>query len=159
MLYNNYLKRRFISTILLAVGLFLVVGCANATPEPAVEPSSEQQEEHDAAGSHDEDEDHTEERIPNEGAVIRILAPADGTIFQTGEDIVVEIETESFVLGEEGKHWEVYVDGSSWASVEGGSDEVLRGLEPGEHEIAVYMSMGTHEQLEDGDSITIVVEE
>ena len=38
-------------------------------------------------------------------------------------------------------------------------DQVLRGLEPGEHEIGVFMSIETHEQLEDGDSVTITVEE
>ncbi len=152
-------KRIFILTILLVWGLFLIVACTNASSEPTVEPVGEQEEEHDAEGSHDEDEEHSEERIPNEGAVIRILAPADGAIFQTDQEIIVEIETENFALGEDGNHWEIYVDDSSWGSIEGGNDEVLRGLEPGEHEIAVYMSKDTHEQLEDGDSIVITVEE
>jgi hypothetical protein len=36
---------------------------------------------------------------------------------------------------------------------------VIRGLEPGRHEIAVYLSIDTHEELEDGDAITIEVAE
>ena len=152
-------KRMVILIILSVWGLFLIVACTNASSEPTVEPASEQEEEHDAEGSHDEDEEHSEERIPNEGAVIRILAPADGAIFQTDQEIIVEIETENFALGEDGNHWEIYVDDSSWGSSEGGNDEGLRGLEPGEHEIAVYMSKDTHERLEDGDSIAITVEE
>jgi hypothetical protein len=32
-------------------------------------------------------------------------------------------------------------------------------LEPGEHEVSVFLSIDTHEEYEDGDSVTIVVEE
>jgi hypothetical protein len=35
----------------------------------------------------------------------------------------------------------------------------FRGLEPGEQEIGVDLSIHTHEELEDGEAITIVDEE
>ena len=112
--------------------------------------------EHEA-GEHDDD---NPERIPNNGAAIRIVSPGDGSLFNEGEEIIVEIETENFTLGEDDNHWEIYVGGESWASVEGGNtDEVLRGLEPGEHEISVFMSLGSHEQLEQGDSVVVSVME
>lgn len=35
----------------------------------------------------------------------------------------------------------------------------LPGLDPGEHEISVFLAVGTHEEYQDGDSVTVVVEE
>lgn len=100
------------------------------------------------------------ERVPNEGAAIRITAPADGATFQAGEQVIVEVEVENFVLGEDGNHWHVYVDDVSWGMVVGGNtDQPLTGLEPGAHEVSAYLSIGTHEEMMDGDSVTIVVEE
>ena len=40
----------------------------------------------------------------------------------------------------------------------GNHDQVLRDLSAGKHEISVFMSIGTHEQMADGDSITVTVE-
>jgi len=117
-------------------------------------------EEH--AAEHDGDEEHEhdgEATIPNNGAIVRITAPADGAVFKQGEDIVVEIETENFPLGENGNHWHVYVDDESFGMIVGGDlDQVLRGLEPGEHEISASLSNGEHQELEDGAQITITVE-
>jgi len=42
----------------------------------------------------------------------------------------------------------------------GGLDEAtLRDLEPGEHESSVYMSNGSHEELEEGATIEVMVME
>lgn len=164
---NSKLSQLFLS-FLFVLGVSLLVACASsageAGNEQGVEPQTEQEgeehnedAEHSEEGGHDED---TPERVPNDGAIIRIVSPTNGAVFKVGDEILVQIETENFPLGEEERHWELYVDGSSWGSIEGGNtDEAIRGLDPGEHEVAVFMSLGSHEQLEDGDSVTIVVEE
>lgn len=118
-------------------------------------------DDHDAEheDAHDESEPHL--RIPNEnGAGIHIISPADGDVFAHGDQIIVEVETENFDLSQEGYHWHVYVDGKSWGMVMGGNtDQPLTGVEPGEHEIAVYLSIPTHEEYEEGDTIQVTVEE
>lgn len=161
---------RFVLTLFLLFTLFLAVACSPAGgSEPGMEEMEGMEEEtgdeHEHDGEH-EDAAHehsgepAEGRIPNEGAAVRIVSPADGATFQSGEQIIVEIETENFDLGQEGNHWHVYVDGSSWGMIMGGNtDEALSGIEPGEHEISVYLSIGTHEELEEGDTITITVAE
>ena len=141
-------KSRFsllVALSLAAIFMLFTAACSSAEPTEA---QLEEEGEHEEA-----------ERIPNDGAAIRILSPAGGATFAVDEDVRVEIEVENFVLGEDGSHWNVYVDGEEWAEVEGGDTTyALRGLEPGEHEISVFLSLGTHEQLEDGDSVTILIE-
>jgi hypothetical protein len=158
------LPRRKLALILLSCLAVLTLALAACTPAPASSPEAEHTEEHVEEGEHAEDE-HGEEdhehgdRLPNEGAVVRIVSPADGETIAGGE-VVVEIETENFVLGEDGQHWHVYLDGESSGMVGGGDTEyVLRAVEPGEHTIEVYLGLGTHEELEDGASVTITVTE
>jgi hypothetical protein len=116
-------------------------------------------EEHAEEGEHEDAEHSSDERIPNDGAAIRILSPADGATFAEGEDILVEVEVEGFILGEEGSHWHIYIDGSSWGMVVGNdTDQALSGIAPGEHLLEVYLAGGDHIELMDGDSIHIVVE-
>jgi len=159
-------------TILLLVGLLFVAGCnASGSQEPAAEETQSEEGVHEEDADHDhEDGEHEEEahdetephgRIPNEnGAAIHIITPTDGGTFQHGEQILVEVETENFDLSQEGYHWHVYVDGKSWGMVMGGnSDFPLSGVEPGEHEISAFLSIPSHEEYEDGDSITVTVEE
>lgn len=108
-----------------------------------------------------DDMDHGDsDRVPNEGRTVRIVAPAAGAIFDRGADVVVEVETENFTLGTEENHWHVYVDGQSFGMVMGSNtDQVLRNLEPGTHEIEVRLSISTHEELEEGAAVTITVTE
>jgi hypothetical protein len=134
--------------------LLLAAACAPSTGEAQL---TEEEAQHD--DGHEHDEDQSSERVPNNGAAIRIVSPTEGTTFQAADEIMVVVEVENFTLGE-GNHWHIYVDGSSWGMVMGENrDDTLRGLEPGEHEISVYLSIDTHEELEDGDAVTIVVEE
>lgn len=183
---NRQLFSRFAFGLFLLFALLFAVACRPAVGtggEPDAQQTEEMEEEmgqdseHDEDAVHEEGDDHehdgegedadhehnddqAEDRVPNEGAVIRIVSPADGATFAVGEQIVVEIEAENFELGQDNNHWHVYVDGVSWGMVVGeNTDEVLSGIEPGEHEISVYLSIGTHEELEDGDSITVSVEE
>jgi len=98
------------------------------------------------------------ERVPNAGAAINILAPADGAIFEAGSDVKVQIETHNFPLGTEGKHWHIYVDDRPGQMIMGNmTDAVLRNLEPGQHQISTYLSIGGHEELAEGSTVTITI--
>ncbi|MCB0210367.1 MAG: FixH family protein [Anaerolineae bacterium] len=103
--------------------------------------------------------DHSHpKRLPNGDAVVRIISPEDGASFETGSDVTIEIETESFKLGEEGNHWHLYVDDQPGRMIMGEiNDAILRNLEPGHHHISAYLSVGSHEDLEEGAAIAITV--
>ena len=154
--------------ILLISGVFLLTACGGS--ESVEEGHSEEMEmEHKDEGE-EMDQDHEEGMdehgrgdivmIPNDGASILITAPGGNATFSPDEDVLVEIAVDNFVLGEEGNHWHVYVDDVSYGMVMGGrTEQALRGLEPGEHTISVYLSNGGHEELMEGDSIIIEVKE
>lgn len=143
------------------VGLFLLAGCGTQedVDEPAMDTMDGEMEHEETDDEHDE-ADHALNRIPNQdGATVSIISPADGDTFPAGDQVIVEIELQNFELGE-GNHWHIYVDGTSWGMVMGeNTDQPLTGMKPGEHEIAVFLSIDTHEEYEDGDQITITVEE
>lgn len=150
---KNNLTRFWLILALLAAGLFLAACTSSDENMEDMGHSEMEDTDHDAHG-------HDEGRIPNEGgAAITITAPQDGDTFSTLDQIIVEVAVENFELGGN-NHWHVYVDGTSYGMVMGGNtDQPLPGLEPGEHEISVFLSIDTHEEYEDGDSITVVVEE
>ncbi|HRQ40567.1 MAG TPA: DUF6130 family protein [Chloroflexota bacterium] len=162
-------KYRLMAFIMLGVVFIFAAGCsASGGQEGAADQATTEETGHDDHGDsdhahetddHDDSEPHA--RIPNEnGAAIRIVSPADGEFFKHGDQIVVEVETENFDLSQEGYHWHVFVDDKSWGMIMGGSASyVLNGVEPGEHEISAYLSIPTHEEYEDGDSVMITVEE
>lgn len=164
------MKFRVLLTLLAAL---LLVACGSHdgshNGETAVDDEHTTHTQHDDHNHDDhnhDDHDHDSHshdhgsRLPNDGAVVRITAPASGETFVRGDQVIVEIETDNFPLGEDGNHWHVYVNDENWGMVMGANySEVLRGLTPGEHEISVYLSIGTHEELADGDAITIVVTE
>ena len=111
-------------------------------------------------GEHAHDEEAEVVRVPNDGAVISIQSPSDGSSFALNEGIQVEIAVANFALGEDNNHWHVYVDGVSWGMITGeDTSHVLQGIEAGEHLVEVYLAVGTHEELENGDSINIIVVE
>jgi hypothetical protein len=145
--------------IALTLTLVLLVSLAACTPA-AADPASGGTMEMETEDADHEHEEGEVERVPNDGAVIRIVSPADQASYSVGEDIRVEVEVENFSLGEEENHWHVYVDGVSFGMVMGqDTTRILRDLAPGEHEVAVFLSIGTHEELEEGDSIVIEVME
>ncbi|MCB0167508.1 MAG: FixH family protein [Anaerolineae bacterium] len=113
--------------------------------------------EMEPAGHAHSDHNHPKQ-LPNGDAVVRIVSPKDGTNVESGSDIRIEIETESFKLGEEGNHWHLYVDDQPGRMIMGEiNDAVLRDLEPGQHHISAYLSIASHEDLEDGATLTITV--
>lgn len=157
-------KTRLLAVIILMATLLFAAGCrASGGQEPATDETHGEAEHDDdhAHGEETHDESEPHGRIPNENsAAIRITAPTDGAVFQHGDQIIVEVATENFDLSQEGYHWHVYVDGSSWGMIMGGrANHVLSGVEPGEHEISAYLSIPSHEEYEDGDSVMITVQE
>ncbi len=96
--------------------------------------------------------------VPNNGAEVKLVSPAEGAVVAAGADIPVTIATVNFPIGENGNHWHIYLDGTP-IMVMGGNTFVLQNLSSGQHTIEVFLSLGTHENLEKGDSHTITVEE
>ena len=149
-------KKAILFIGLLILGFAMLIACNSSEDSGSTDTDELMKIDHDEEMDHD---DNDLDVIPNDGAVIRIISPSDGIAIKEGDDLLVEVETEDFILGENGNHWHIYIDGSSWGMVMGGNhDQVLRGLSEGEHEISVFMSIDTHEQLADGDSITVNVE-
>jgi hypothetical protein len=156
-------------TLLLLVSLVFLAACSsNGGETTGIDNMNETEHEAGDDHGHEEGDNHEHQegeehehgdRIPNNGASIRILAPADGASFAVGEEVIVEIAVENFDLRADGSHWHVYVDGASWGMIMGGdTDQALRGLEAGEHQIEVYLAGGDHVELEEGASITITVQ-
>lgn len=159
--------------VLFLTALFAFAACSPAgnNPEEA-QPEADMEHEEDTGANDDLDHDEGEEqehedgdehggaRIPNEGASIHIISPADGATFATGDEVMVEVEVENFDLSADGSHWHVYVDGSSWGMVmDANTEHFLRGLDVGEHEIAVFLAGPDHIELEEGDTVQITVTE
>jgi hypothetical protein len=148
------MKHMTFRLLLSLVAVMLLAACGTADHGHS---NGHEGDGHEHTGTGDSMSGHGD-RIPNNGAVVHIVAPAAGETFAQGDQIVVEIETENFVLGEDGNHWHLYVNGESWGMIMGANNtEVVRGLTPGEHEISVYLSIYTHEDLEDGDAVTVII--
>ena len=161
MLFNNNrsIKKLAVMALLFLLTAWFVTGCQPAATETlSGEQQMDQEMDHEADHEHSDAEQSA--RVPNEGAIVRLISPADGASFALGEDIVVEVEVESFDLSAEGNHWHLYVDGSTLSMIADGSmKSVVHGLEPGEHKIDVYLGLPTHEELEEGASATITITE
>lgn len=162
-------KKSLSSKLLISILLLLAIAAFSACSSPSTETEPNTESGEMEAMEHEEGDEHTEaehqeehkeeERIPNEGASIVIISPDSGSAFGTGEEVTVEVEVQQFALGEDGNHWHIYVDGTSWGMVVGGrTTETLRGLDPGAHQIEVYLTDGSHAELQDGDSIDITLE-
>lgn len=168
-------NKKYTAVIILLLLVMLAAACTSrGGSEPAAEDGNENMEEmehedgdmeemdHEEGDMEEMDhehDDHSADRIPNPGgAAIRIISPADGDEFAAGDQIIVDVEVENFTLGEDGNHWHVYIDGTSYGMVLGGNtDQPLSGVEPGEHEISVHLANGDHEEFIDGDTIVVIV--
>lgn len=158
----KFVNVRLVTAVLLLFSLVLV-GCAPSGTETMDDHDMENMDDQDMENMDDHEHDDSamaSERIPNDGAVVTIISPEDGASFPVGQQVLLEIEVENFDLSEEGNHWHVYVDGSSWGMVMGGNtDQPLTGLSAGEHMIEVYLSVNGHEEMEDGDSMMLTMTE
>ena len=125
------------------ITLMLTASCQTTSSE------GETVDDHDTAMRH---------FVPNDGAEVRITTPADEASFKSSDSVPVTIDTTDFTIGEDGNHWHIYIDGDP-IMVMGGYTFVLQNLSPGQHDIEVYLSNGHHEDLEQGDKVTILVGE
>ena len=137
-------------TLLLSLLALLLAACG-----------SDSHGQHQSPGDHSHDrgnEEASSGRVPNNGAVVRIVSPVEGATFSQDDQIIVEIEVENFTVGVAGNHWHIYANGVSQGMIMGQTAEyVLRGLEPGSYELSVYLADSDHRDLEDGDSVQITV--
>ena len=132
----------------------LITACGGSSEETSAETSTSTE------SNLEPDPGDFESRVPNNGQFVHIVSPDTGAQIPFGQQVILEIETDNFDMMEEGNHWHVYVDGQNWGMVTGGNmDQPLTGLSAGEHTIHVYLSIDTHEELEEGDSIVISVTE
>lgn len=156
---NQMKLRPFSALTLLFILLFtlsVAAACSTNTTDTETTTEEEQTDEHQEGDDHA----HPADRIPNNGAVIRFVSPTDGAVFKTTDEIPVQVEVENFDLTQDSNHWHISVDGTEWLMVMSGDlNDVIRGLTPGEHEVEVTLSTGEHQDLEEGDTITITIEE
>lgn len=153
--------RRLSLVVLLALLMSLVlVACGGAASNGSMNNAADGATDTGQGEMDHGDTDHAEERVPNNGAVIRIVSPADGAVFKTTDEVLVQVEIENFDLGADGNHWHVVLDDNSEIMVMGGNtDQALRNLAPGQHTIEAILSTGDHGDLEDTSKVTITVEE
>jgi len=163
LLAKKNITLRLFTGFLLTVTLLALAACSTVSTDvdhdEAREEADHEESEHNSHHEDAEPEHAHDARIPNEGVSIRILDPEDGVSYAEGDEVMVEVDVTGFALGEDGKHWHIYVDGTSWAMVVGGqTTEILSGLEPGERKIEVFLTGGDHVELQDGDSINIMID-
>ena len=152
-LSNYSLKTLPVIAGLFFVLVFCLAACTPAQTQATDMPMDQENSNMDAAmdngNGQDMEHDHSDgndARVPNNGAVIKIVSPANNATFNKDEDVLIEIETENFDLSADGNHWHLYVDGTVWTMVsEGSTKSVLHGLEPGSHDIDVYLGLPTPE--------------
>ena len=105
-MHHSFKKFSYWNLLSIILLLLLLLGAAcNSAPSESEHDTSAESGEHD----HEHEDDG---RIPNDGAIIRIISPLDGASFNEGEAVVVEVQVENFELGVNGRHWHIYVDGS-----------------------------------------------
>ncbi len=158
-----------ILVIMALIALLLVTACtaissdenapATVMPEGDMDDNSHDKDmsgmDMEGGDGHDTD---MRQFTPNDGAEVHISAPVNEASFKAGDTVPVTIETTGFTIGEDGNHWHIYIDGSP-IMVMGGNTYVLQNLTAGHHEIEVYLSNGQHQDLEEGDKVTIMIEE
>lgn len=164
-LYSYSLSPRVKQIVWLGVLLLSLAGMVGCTAVGNTDDSSHttmnDNQAMDSMGDMATDAEHDQADdlfVPNNGAEVKLVSPTDGAVVAAGADIPITIETVNFPIGENGNHWHIYLDGTP-IMVMGGNTFVLQNLSSGQHTIEVFLSLGTHENLETGDSHTITVEE
>jgi hypothetical protein len=108
----------------------------------------------DMGGTPMPEDDHNHERIPANGATVKIIAPQDGDALER-DNVIVRVETTNWPLGE-GKHWHLYVNGKEQGMSQGNAPALqARDLQPGANVIEVMLSNELHQELDTMDRITI----
>ena len=145
----------FRKALIICVGLFLLLAFgasgraqADATPTP----------DHmmmDMGGTPMPEDGHNHERIPANGAAVKIVAPKDGEMLDR-DNVIVRVETTNWPLGETGHHFHLYVNGAEQGMSQGNNPALqARDLQPGENMIEVVLSNELHQELDASDRITL----
>ncbi len=95
------------------------------------------------------------DRIDANGAAVKIVSPAPNAVLDR-DSVIVRVETTNWPLGEEGRHWHLYVNGKEQGMSQGNSPALqARDLQPGENTFEVTLSNELHQELDATDKITV----
>jgi hypothetical protein len=98
---------------------------------------------------------HNHERIPANGAAVKIIAPQDGAVLDR-DNVIVRVETTNWPLGEAGHHWHLYVNGKEQGMSQGNAPALqARDLQPGANVIEATLSNELHQELNAIAKITV----
>jgi hypothetical protein len=98
---------------------------------------------------------HNHERIPANGAAVKIIAPEHNAVLDRPM-VIVRVEVANWPLGEAGHHWHLYVNGQEQGMSQGNSPALqARDLRPGENIIEAVLSNELHQELNATDTITV----
>lgn len=142
-------RKASIIMALFALAAFGVSGRAQADGTPT--PDHMQME-----GTPEADHGHNHgERIPANGATVKIISPAHNAVLDR-DNVIVRVETTNWPLGEEGHHWHLYVNGKEQGMSQGNSPALqARDLLPGENVIEAVLSNELHQELNTTDMIAV----
>jgi hypothetical protein len=142
----------------LALAAFAFSPSAQADGTPTPEPMHMEgtpESDHHEEGAPEADHDHGHgERLPANGAAVKIIAPQHNAVLDR-DSVIVRVETTSWPLGE-GKHWHLYVNGKEQGMSQGSAAALqARDLQPGENIIEVTLSNELHQELNATDMIAV----
>jgi hypothetical protein len=142
-------RKSLIIVVLLLLAAFGVSGSAQADGTPTPDHMM------DMGGTPMPEDEHNHERIPANGASVKIVSPTDGEVLDR-DNVIVRVETTNWPLGEEGHHWHLYVNGKEQGMSQGNAPALqARDLLPGDNVIEVTLSNELHQELDTTDKITI----
>lgn len=95
------------------------------------------------------------DRVDANGAAVKIVSPEHNAVLDR-DSVIVRVETTNWPLGEEGRHWHLYVNGTEQGMSQGNSPALqARDLQPGENTFEVTLSNELHQELNATDKITV----
>jgi hypothetical protein len=108
----------------------------------------------DMGGTPMPEDGHNHERIPANGAAVKIISPEHNAVLDR-DNVIVRVETTNWPLGE-GKHWHLYVNGKEQGMSQGNAPALqARDLQPGDNVIEVTLSNELHQELNATDMIAV----
>ena len=139
-------RKALIMLLAAILAAFVFRGSAQADGTPT--PDHMQME-----GTPEADHGHGE-RIPANGAAVKIIAPEHNAVLDR-DNVIVRVETTNWPLGE-GKHWHLYVNGTEQGMSQGNAPALqARDLQPGDNIIEVTLSNERHQELNATDMIAV----
>ncbi len=86
---------------------------------------------------------------------VRIVSPQDGDVLNDSS-VIVQVETTNWLLGEDGRHFHLYVNDQEQGMSQGNNSLVqVRDLQPGDNSLEVVLSDGQHQELNATHKIVI----